>query len=1112
MTDVELNEGVHAEDPRVAAVLQEYLSDLESGRFPDRSVYLARHPELSATLAEAFDSLDFVHGALRPRGRTPEPIVVPSLLGDFQIVREVGRGGMGVVYEAEQVSLGRRVALKVLPFAAALDARHLHRFKKEAQAAAHLHHSNIVPVFAVGCDRGVHYYAMQFIDGQTLADVIRNLRRENPPIDVDSATGSFEGSQPNVSPSATTPIIAASTRSSSEKRDYKALAKLGVQAAEALEYAHAMGVVHRDIKPANLLVDGQGHIWVADFGLAHVHGVHDLTVSGDMLGTLRYMSPEQAAGRRGVVDHHADIYSLGVTLYELLTLHDPYPARDREEILRKILHDDPRAPRKVCKDLPIELETILLKSMAKNPSDRYATAQEFADDLRRFIDDKPVLARRPTLAQIVSKWAKRHKGLVRTAFLLVCIVCVALAIVAGALHDSRRRTTDALNLAKSARQETRNAFDSLYEVADQAVAGDPQKLAARKAFLERALNFYERFAGEYGDDPAVTLEQAKTYISIGFIRQQLGDLNNGAEPYVKARKILEPMVEGPERDLRARKLLAECCNSEGIFAAQTGQTERAAQLFRRAVDLQEGVLKDAPGDERARFMLAKHTSNLGAILLEERKYEAARTSLEAALEHLEAYLSAKGEPTAADRRQLALNHHNIGVVHHRMDQPELARRHWNQALEISQQLVRDFPFEAHYLDALASSTLSLGVLCYDSEEYADAERFFRDAQAGYAKLLGQFPTMPSYRSEHGRCTHGLARSLREQGKLNEAQSVLESGEGVLEKLTRDFPDIVAYRIDLLKSRIDHANLLADAGQLAEAEAIGGRAWSETADGPAQLPPKPDVRAHWLKLRNNLADYAWRQGKRDDAVEGFKAACVIGEQLVVEHPGAIEFRATLGGVRANLSRLLQQLGRNAESESVVRSMLKDYEKLAADDPTKPRWTINRIWALVRLEQVSAQRDNPEATKAIRTEYLGLVKSLATDFDDQPIALAAAAWVLDMCPNESARNPGQALEYARRACKLAPESPEATRALGVALVRIGDGPAAVAMLERAKKLYRQRDRITDLALALAYADSGRTSTGRREYLLACKAIDSTHEHSEDLDRIRSEADRRFSTRSN
>src|SRR5262245_30128492 len=220
--DIDPNNAPTAEDPRVAAALQEYLAELEAGQQPDRAQYLARNAEIAATLGEALDGLDFVHGALRPRPRGGEAAPVPALLGDFRILREIGRGGMGVVYEAEQVSLGRRVALKVLPFASALDGRHLQRFKNEAQAAAHLHHSNIVPVVAVGCDRGVHYYAMQFIDGRTLADLIRQLRqaaRVEPPLD----TESFHPSRPVpvTDFSTTRPEALATTHLSVKPRDYK---------------------------------------------------------------------------------------------------------------------------------------------------------------------------------------------------------------------------------------------------------------------------------------------------------------------------------------------------------------------------------------------------------------------------------------------------------------------------------------------------------------------------------------------------------------------------------------------------------------------------------------------------------------------------------------------------------------------------------------------------------------------------------------------------------------------------------------------------------------------------------------------------------------------------
>src|SRR5262249_6071443 len=223
-----------------------------------------------------------------------------SPLGDFRLVREIGRGGMGVVYEAVQLSLGRRVALKVLPFAAALDARQLRRFKNEAQAAAHLHHPHIVPVYAVGSERGVHYYAMQFIDGQTLSAQIQELRQRQ----IDKVAR-WQGDKVTEGPG-TLPSCHLVTLS----EFFRTAARLGLQAAEALEHAHGVGVVHRDVKPANLLIDGPGNVWVTDFGLARLQSEPGLTMTGDLLGTLRYMSPEQALARPGGVDHRTDVYSL----------------------------------------------------------------------------------------------------------------------------------------------------------------------------------------------------------------------------------------------------------------------------------------------------------------------------------------------------------------------------------------------------------------------------------------------------------------------------------------------------------------------------------------------------------------------------------------------------------------------------------------------------------------------------------------------------------------------------------------------------------------------------------------------------------------------------------
>jgi serine/threonine protein kinase len=412
---------------RLVEVLDAYLAAAQEGRAPTRDELLADHPELAEDLEACLASLEFI----RQASLSAPPLVLDSRaiaadegelglgdLGDFRILREVGRGGMGVVYEAIQRSLHRRVALKVLPFAAAMDPTQLRRFQTEAQAAAQLHHTHIVPVYSVGCERGVHYYAMQFIEGQTLAQAIAECwRMENP-----TATET-----PTPAPRSATPSPSSRTR-----EFFRMVAALGIQAAEALDHAHKLGIVHRDIKPANLLLDVEGNLWVTDFGLARLQDDTGLTMTGDLLGTLRYMSPESAAGgaQRGYLDHRTDIYSLGATLYELLTLHPAIDGQDRQDVLRKIADEEPTPPRRLDPAIPRELETILLKAMNKEPQSRYATAQELANDLERFLEHKPIRAKRPSLVERAAKWARRHRGVVASTAAVLMLAVAGLAVSA----------------------------------------------------------------------------------------------------------------------------------------------------------------------------------------------------------------------------------------------------------------------------------------------------------------------------------------------------------------------------------------------------------------------------------------------------------------------------------------------------------------------------------------------------------------------------------------------------------------------------------------------------------------------------------------------------------
>jgi serine/threonine protein kinase len=436
--------GANDEDIALADWVAELVERLEGGEPVELSALALAHPERAEELGRVLPTIRRMVSFGRAVARSPGgvlPVKRPGLeaelgtLGDFRLLREIGRGGMGIVYEAEQVSLKRRVALKILPLAAALDPRHHQRFLLEARAAACLHHTHIVPVHAVGSERGVPYYAMQFIDGCTLAQVLEQLRGRDRagPADLLSAmtrASTCAGDSTGVSSPRPASGLASSLGTSSRDRAYiRAVAEHGRRAAEALDHAHGRGIIHRDIKPANLMLDAEGHLWITDFGLAQIQGDSRLTLTGDLLGTLRYMSPEQALGKRVVIDGRTDLYSLGATLYELLALRPVFVGEDRTEILRKIAQDEPAPLRKLNPAVPQDLETIVHKTLAKNPSDRYATAQELADDLGRFLDARPITARPPGALERLARWVRRNRAVVAPA--LAFLMAAGVAVVGG---------------------------------------------------------------------------------------------------------------------------------------------------------------------------------------------------------------------------------------------------------------------------------------------------------------------------------------------------------------------------------------------------------------------------------------------------------------------------------------------------------------------------------------------------------------------------------------------------------------------------------------------------------------------------------------------------------
>ena len=660
-------------DTRVVAALETYLQAMRDGRPSPRSEVLAQYADISAALDGCFSGLEFIQAAAAELSGSPrDPISArdePGLpshskLGDYHILREIGRGGMGVVYEAQQLSLGRRVALKVLPFAAAVDPKQRQRFQIEAQAAAQLHHPHIVPVFGVGCDDGVHYYAMQYVDGQSLAAVIHDLRSgdgatpawaepsvsagpaENPSprhADNGSPGGGRTPSVP-IEPAAVSPPgnMAAgddptwdltqpidTTKSGPtaagmlhhDKAFCRKVARLGIEAADALDHAHALGVLHRDIKPANLLIDRAGAVWITDFGLARFSGNQSLTGTGDIVGTLRYMSPEQALARRGVVDQRTDIYALGATLYELLTLRPAFGGRDHQELLRQIALDEPIPPSRLNPAVPRDLETIVLKAMAKDPSSRYATAQELSEDLKRFLNDDSIMGRRPGPVERTLRWARRRWELVATAAAIVMLSSmIGTAVYRRSAQEARRSALE----AELARNKYRDYFVKHFPLLDRAASDQVRQASSRlmratdaetkrevSQLYDQVLNMFQEASELPPTDKESRVVIARALSRLASTRSTLGverRTESGPEPGLMAAAgsdfdrsiaMFEKLLAEHSGDPRIRRYLADAVGLGGLGCHMkfTQRSEEAERLYLRAIKIRRDLVRGrAPGD------------------------------------------------------------------------------------------------------------------------------------------------------------------------------------------------------------------------------------------------------------------------------------------------------------------------------------------------------------------------------------------------------------------------------------------------------------------------------------------------------------------------------------
>lgn len=696
----------HSEQNPVETLADEFAKRLRRGETPSIDDYVKRYPNHADEIQSLFPSIAMMEQLKRQKKESQDrrpvtvktPADLPKKLGDFRILREIGRGGMGIVYEAWQESLARRVALKVLPTEGmGRSQKQIERFLREAKAAGRLHHTNIVPVFGVGQYHGIYYYVMQLIEGYGLDVLVEHHQQRQKQAGAETDNNvlliNTEIASANTGQTSRDPRFADVTLWTSDKTetfnaqesatarhpddsnpddirrsvtpgdstsflqlDWTQIADIGIQVAQAVHYAHRQGILHRDIKPSNLLIDQEHNVWITDFGLAKAAENNKLTQTGDVVGTLRYMAPEQFEGTCNAL---SEVYSLGITLYELAALQPAFAQESRMELIRKIMEGSVHPLRELRPKIPRDLETIIQKATAREASQRYPTARHLANDLTRFRDDQPILARRSSPLQKLTYWGRRNRALAISSSTAVCLLLM-VAVVASIgylvtsaalnklsdqqtqLKQQQEKAETAEKLAKLKRKEAEEQYrraEQNLKVAMETLEGifvavgrpqTPQHLTefgdqqsglttsqaqsvtpSEARLLEEILTFYDQFIITNADDITLQLKRAEAHQRVGNIQLMLGNLKSAETAYQNALKDYHTLHRKFPRNKTYPLRAISVQNELGLLYRTAGGLLKSVKAHREALSLLEKLPTDIRQTADARFQHARTYNFLG---------------------------------------------------------------------------------------------------------------------------------------------------------------------------------------------------------------------------------------------------------------------------------------------------------------------------------------------------------------------------------------------------------------------------------------------------------------------------------------------------------------------